>query len=354
MDASGPTRRDLLRGLAATLVSAAPLKFASAEHSVQWKRKEDLMQQHGGAAQTTRLRGVFSVLPTPFTSDGAVDVLSLKKVTDLYIRAGVNGLTALGVTAEVNRLSDRERDLVLDKVLEQVNGRVPVVAGASAEGTITCVEGCRRAVSMNASAVMISPPRMPKLNSDAIVAHYKSVASAIDLPIVVQDYPPTSGYPVEPALLLRIASEVPAARTIKLEDPPTPLKISRILRDAGDMKLEILGGLGGAYFFEELLAGASGVMTGFAFPEMLVEVFTHFHSGEVDNAADAFYRYTPLLRFEAQEGIGLAIRKEVLRQRGALQTSNVRSPGPNLSESTRLALDHVLGWMRTKQKIQWT
>jgi 4-hydroxy-tetrahydrodipicolinate synthase len=343
----------MLRGIAAAVVSATPMKFASGKEPVKWDGK-DSMQQHVTDDRAARFRGVFSVLPTPFTSDGAIDVNSLKKVTDLYIRAGVNGLTALGVTAEVNRLSDRERDLVLDTILEQVNGRVPVVAGASAEGTLTCIEGCRRAVSMRAAAVMISPPRMPKLNSDAIVAHYKSVASAIDLPIVVQDYPPTSGYPVEPMLLLRIAHEVPTARTIKLEDPPTPLKISRILADAGDMKVEILGGLGGAYFFEELLAGASGVMTGFAYPEMLVEVSRLFESGQVEDAANAFYRYTPLLRFEAQESVGLAIRKEVLRRRGALENAAVRSPGPNLSPPTRAALDQVLSWMRTKQKIQWT
>jgi 4-hydroxy-tetrahydrodipicolinate synthase len=87
---------------------------------------------------------------------------------------------------------------------------------------------------------------------------------------------------------------------------------------------------------------------------MLVEVSRLFESGQVEDAANAFYRYTPLLRFEAQEGVGLAIRKEVLRRRGALENAAVRSPGPNLGPSTRTALDQVLGWMRTKQKIQWT
>jgi len=143
---------------------------------------------------------------------------------------------------------------VLDTVISHVAGRVPVVAGATAEGTLTCVELCRRAKSMKASAVMVSPPRMPKLNSDAVVAHYHAIASAADIPIVVQDYPPASGYAVEPYLLLRIAREVPHAQTIKLEDPPTPVKTSRILAEAGDMKLSILGGLGGAYLLEELMA----------------------------------------------------------------------------------------------------
>jgi len=94
-------------------------------------------------------------------------------------------------------------------------------------------------------------------------------------------------------------------------------------------------------------------MTGFAYPEMLVEVVKFFNSGHRLRAADAFYRYTPLLRFEAQEGVGLAIRKEVLRRRGAMQHPGVRPPGPTLGPSTLDALDQVVSWMR-KQGMQWT
>src|SRR5205814_7950521 len=131
--------------------------------------------------------------------------------------------------SEAARLTDVERDRVLATVVEHVNGRVGVVAGATADGLRTCIDYARRAKAAGASAVMISPPRMPKINSDAVVRHFVEVASAVDLPIVVQDYPPISGFAMEPALLVRIAREIPGARTIKLEDPPTPFKISRIL-----------------------------------------------------------------------------------------------------------------------------
>src|SRR4029079_11367722 len=90
-----------------------------------------------------------------------------------------------------------------------------------------------------AAAVMVSPPRMPKLNSDAVVRHYAALVDAVDIEIVVQDYPPISGYAMEPALLARIARELPRARTIKLEDPPTPFKTSRILEQAGDVEVRI-------------------------------------------------------------------------------------------------------------------
>ena len=106
----------------------------------------------------------------------------------------------------------------------------------------------------------------------------------------MQDYPPISGYAMEPALLARIAREVPAARTIKLEDPPTPFKTSRILEQASGLDVRIFGGLGGVFLLEELLAGAAGAMTGFAFPAMLVRIVTLFRAGQIDEAADVFYR----------------------------------------------------------------
>lgn len=299
------------------------------------------------------LRGVFSVLPTPFTDGGDVDVESLRRVVNLFLAAGVNGVTALGVTGEVARLNERERALVLDTVLAQVNGRVPVVVGTSADGLRTCTDYTRRASSAGAAAVMVSPPRLAKLNSEAVVAHYIALASAVAIDIVVQDYPPISGFTMEPPLLARIAREVPRARTIKLEDPPTPLKTARILEQTKGIEVSILGGLGGGFLLEELLAGASGAMTGFAYPEMLVEVVSLFNSGGVERAADAFYRYVPLLRFEFQEGIGMAIRKEVLRRRGALASAAIRPPGARLDASTRVALDHLLAWMRTQQGVKW-
>jgi 4-hydroxy-tetrahydrodipicolinate synthase len=288
--------------------------------------------------------GVFSVLPTPFSSSGDVDPDSLRRVVDLFLADGVNGFTALGVTSEVARLTEAERDLVLDTVLGQVNGRVPVVVGTTAEGLRTCIEYSKRAREAGAAAVMISPPRMPKINSDGVARHFADVAAAVALPIIVQDYPPISGYAMEPALLTRIARDVPAARTIKLEDPPTPFKTSRILDQATGLDVRVFGGLGGVFLLEELLAGAAGAMTGFAFPQLLVQIVTLFRAGRVDEAADVFYRNVALMRFEFQEGIGMAIRKEVLKRRGAIAHAGIRPPGGQLDPPTRDALDRVMKW----------
>jgi 4-hydroxy-tetrahydrodipicolinate synthase len=291
------------------------------------------------------------VLPTAFTAAGDLDDDSLRRVIDLFIGAGVNGVTALGVTGEVARLEDAERKHVLDVVTRHVNGRIGVVAGTTAEGTRTCINYSKHAKDAGATAVMVSPPRMPKLNSDAVMRHYHALAEAVDIEIVVQDYPPISGYAMEPSLLARIAKEIPKARTIKLEDPPTPFKTSRILSeveklaDNERLDVRIFGGLGGVFLLEELLAGATGAMTGFAFPEVLVEIVKLFRSGRVDEAAEVFYRAVPLMRFEFQEGIGMAIRKEVLHRRGALASPATRAPGAALDKTTRDALDRVLVWV---------
>lgn len=292
-----------------------------------------------------KLEGVYSVLPTPFTAGGDVDEESLRRVVDLFMAAGVNGVTALGVTGEVARLDDAERRRVLEVVTAHVNGRIGVVAGTTAEGTRTCIAHSRHAKEAGATAVMVSPPRMPKLNSDAVVRHYQALAGAVDIEIVVQDYPPISGYAMEASLLARIAREIPSAHTIKLEDPPTPFKTSRILEAAQGIEVRIFGGLGGVFLLEELLAGATGAMTGFAFPEVLVRIVSLYRTGRIDEAADAFYRSVPLMRFEFQEGIGMAIRKEVLHRRGALASPATRAPAAGLDTSTRAALDRVLAWV---------
>jgi 4-hydroxy-tetrahydrodipicolinate synthase len=299
------------------------------------------------------VHGVYSVLPTPFTSTSDIDGSSLRKVVDLAISAKVDGLTILGVTSEVARFTEAERREASDIILGQVNGRVPVVVGTTAEGLRTCIEYTKQAKAAGAARVMVSPPRMPKLNSDAVVRHYAALAEAVDIPIVVQDYPPISGYAMEPWLLARIAREVPAARTIKLEDPPTPFKTSRILAEAKDIPVDIFGGLGGVFLLEELLAGAAGAMTGFAYPEALVEIVSRYKAGDVDGAAEVFYRFVPLMRFEFQEGIGMAIRKEVLRRRGVVADPIVRAPGAKLDANTLAALDRVLRWTARQEGASW-
>ena len=223
-----------------------------------------------------------------------------------------------------------------------MNGRVPVIVGATGPGLAVSVERCREAERAGAAGVMVSPPRAPRCNSEAVFRHFAAIAEAIDIPIVIQDFPPISGFHMEAGLLVRICREIPSARTIKLEDAPTPYKAARIREQAEDVEIRIFGGLGGAYLIEELISGADGAMTGFAYPKLLVEVLSRWDAGDQDGAAEVFYRYAPVMRFEFQEGIGMAIRKEMLRRRGAIAHPSVRAPAAVLDDPTEAALSRIL------------
>jgi len=292
----------------------------------------------------TKLSGVYTVLPTPFDENGAIDRDSLKRVIDLFLADGVSGFTALGVTSEAARLTDAERQMVLETTMARVDGRVPVIVGATGSGLDICLGYCAAAKEAGAAGVMVSPPRMPKLNSAYIHRHFAAIADEFHFAIVIQDYPPISGYHMEASLLVDLCRRIPSARTIKLEDPPTPYKTARIRELEDGLGIDIFGGLGGGYLLEELIAGATGVMTGFAYPKLLVEIVSKWTSGKKDEAADFFYRHVPLMRFEFQEGIGMAIRKEMLRRRGALKHAGIRQPGATLDPSTLDTLDRILKW----------
>lgn len=293
------------------------------------------------------------MLPTPFSAEDSVDRDALAAVVDLYVHAGVDGVVTLGVTSEADRLSEVERRMVVETVVERVGGRTKVVVGTTAQGTNLCIDYSMAALEAGADALMISPPRLGKLSTAMVLEHFLRVDESLDVPLVVQDYPPVSGITMEPELIARIVDEVSGARTVKLEDPPTPRKTARILEVAREGTVDVLGGLGGVFLLEELFAGAAGTMTGFAVPEILVSAVRFFNDGERDSAADLFYRYVPLMRFEFQQGIGIPLRKEVLRRRGALTSSATRAPSPSLDSSTLESLDRIWAWMKGTHDEGW-
>jgi 4-hydroxy-tetrahydrodipicolinate synthase len=213
--------------------------------------------------------------------------------------------------------------------------------GTSHAGTGACIELSQAAEAAGAAALMVAPP--PSLKGDgAILAHYRAVAAVVTVPIVVQDEPVTTGVIMSPELLARIANELPACRYVKLEEAPTPTKITALRRLPGGERFRIFGGMNGMFFFEELSRGAVGIMTGVAVPDVLVRIYDLFRAGDVAGAAAMYDRYASYIRYEGQQGIGLALRKEVLRLRGAIRSSYVRPPGPSLDDVTRAELRAIL------------
>jgi 4-hydroxy-tetrahydrodipicolinate synthase len=289
----------------------------------------------------TELRGVIPITATPFDAEGRVDEDSIVTLVEFEARCGVHGLNVLGIMGEFHKLTEAERRRVAEVFIKSAAGRFPIVVGTSHAGTGACIELSQAAEAAGAAAVMVAPP--PGLKGDAaILAHYHAVAGAVSIPVVVQDEPVTTGVIMPPDLIVRIGSELPACRYVKLEEPPTPTKITALRRLAGSERLRIFGGMNGMYFFEELARGAIGIMTGVAVPDILVKIYDLFAAGNTAGAAEMYDRHASYIRYEGQVGVGIALRKEVLRLRGAIRSSHVRPPGPVLDDVTRAELRAIL------------
>lgn len=280
-----------------------------------------------------KFAGVHWMLATPFDKFEEVDYKSLAKLVEKAKEFGCVGVVVLGVTGEVARLTDVERYKIVDFVVQRA-GDMPVTVGATSSGTAIAVARSKEAHQLGAHALMIAPPPMAKPNIDGVIKYYEAIVEATPLPLVIQDYPAVSGIHMTTDLVVQLAQLFPTFRYLKLEDPPTPIKLSAIKAVLGD-RIEVFGGLGGLYLFDELNRGSLGAMTGFAFIEIFVQIVQYSNQQKILQAQELFYKYLPLIQFEMQEGIGLSIRKESLALRGFIQSSLVRHPGANIEGSTR-------------------
>ncbi len=282
------------------------------------------------------LHGVCTITLTPFTDDGDVDLGGIDSLTDYYLDSGVHGLTILGIMGEAHKLSDAERSAVMERYISAANGRVPVIVGCSAMATKIATERAREAEEAGVAAVMVAPPNNVR-NLDLVFEHYRRVAGAVTVPVVVQDEPVNTGVVMPATFIARVVNEIEGCRYVKLEEAPTTIKITNLIQSIEDVqeRAGIFGGLGGMYFYEELVRGAVGIMTGFAYQEILARTYELFAAGEKREAQEYFFRYLPLIRFEAQLGVGgMGIRKEVFKLRGVIPSSHVRFPAPTLDEET--------------------
>lgn len=287
------------------------------------------------------LHGVCTIALTPFTGEGDLDEESIDSLAGFYLNSGVHGVTILGIMGEAHKLSDVERQAVTERYISAIGGRVPVVAGCSAVATRIVVEMARAAEEAGAAAVMVAPPNNQR-SLDLVFEHYRRVAEAVSVPVVVQDEPVNTGVVMPAPFLARLVDEIEGCRHVKLEEAPTTIKISALLNYA-KTEVGVFGGLGGMYFYEELARGAAGIMTGFAYPHVLVETYRRFVEGEKREAQEYFFRYLPLIRFEAQLGVGgVGIRKEILKLRGVISSSHVRFPAPALDEETLRELENLV------------
>ena len=290
-----------------------------------------------------KFAGVHWMLTTPFDESEQVDYESLARLISKAREFGCVGVVVLGVTGEVAKLTDLERRKIVEFVVQH-SEELLVVVGATGSGTAIAVARSQEADQLGAHALMIAPPPMVKPSPSSVINYYSSIATATSLPLVIQDYPAVSGVHMTVDLMKQLADLLPSFKYLKLEDPPTPTKLSTI-KKALVGRIGVFGGLGGLCLFDELNRGSLGAMTGFAFIEVFVEVVQYIQQQQHAKARELFYKYLPLVQFEMQEGIGLSIRKEALRLRGFIDTPLVRHPGVNIDDVTRDELKTLVSWL---------
>jgi 4-hydroxy-tetrahydrodipicolinate synthase len=289
--------------------------------------------------------GLFPIAPTPFLPDGRLDMRSIETLVDRYLAARANGVTVLGIMGEAPKL-EHEESLAVARAFIAGFSRLPVIVGVSAPGFAAMRALARNVMGAGAAGVMIAPP--PSLRTDdQIVAYYAQAADAIgaDIPFVIQDYPLTLSVQMTPTVIRRIVQDNPSCVMLKHEDWPGLEKISalRAFQAQGTLRpLSILTGNGGLFLDFEMERGADGAMTGYAFPEMLSDVVRLQKADRRDEAHDLFDAHLPLLRYEQQQGVGLAVRKYVLMRRGFIASDAQRKPGAALSDVARREVDYLL------------
>jgi 4-hydroxy-tetrahydrodipicolinate synthase len=289
-------------------------------------------------------QGVYVIAATPFLPDGAVDTASIDRMTDFYLGCGVTGMTILGMMGEAPKLDPDESLAIAKQVVRRAT--VPVVVGVSAPGFAAMRSLARDVMDAGAAGVMIAPPSTLRTD-DQIVSYFAQAVAAIgpDVPWVLQDYPLVLTVQMTPKVIRQIVTDNPSCVMLKHEDWPGLEKISalRAFQCDGSLRpLSILCGNGALFLDFEMERGADGAMTGYAFPDMLVDVVRHAHAGNRDAAHDRFDPHLPLIRYEQQQGIGLAVRKYILQKRGAIAHDTQRVPAGKLTSAAKAEVDYLL------------
>ncbi|RQS13073.1 dihydrodipicolinate synthase family protein [Burkholderia sp. Bp9002] len=291
------------------------------------------------SSRSPRYRGIFPVVPTTFTDTGALDLASQKRAVDFMIDAGSDGLCILANFSEQFALADDERDVLTRTILGHVAGRVPVIVTTSHYGTDVCAARSRRAQDLGASMVMVMPPyhgatfRVPE---PQIFDFYARVSDALDIPIMIQDAP-ASGTVLAAPFLARMAREIEQVAYFKIETPGAASKLRELIRLGGDAVEGPWDGEEAITLLADLNAGATGAMTGGAYPDGLRPILVAHREGRIDDAYARYAQWLPLINHENRQA-GLLAAKALMREGGVIACERPRHPLPELHPATRAEL----------------
>jgi len=287
-------------------------------------------------------KGVFPVAPTIFDGDGRLDLDGQKRAIDCMIDAGSQGLCILANFSEQFVLTDAERELVLDTVMQHVAGRVPVIVTTTHFASHICAERSRRAQAAGAAMVMVMPPyhgatfRVPE---PAIYEFFRTLSDAIDIPVMIQDAP-VAGTPLPAAFLARMARELANVRYFKIEMPQTAAKLRDLIALGGETIEGPWDGEEAITLMADLDAGATGAMSGGGYPDGIRQIIDPYFAGRRSEAVAAYARWLPLINYENRQ-CGLTACKVLMREGGVIKYDTVRLPLQPLHPATRAGLIEI-------------
>lgn len=286
------------------------------------------------------LRGIFPVLATPFTDADQIDRQGMARIVDFVLATGAHGLVFPGVASEFNFLTVPERLALSAQITEQVDGRVPIIVGASAQQLDDVIELAQTGMQFNARAAMIMPPVSLGTEVAALTDFFKRIAQQSDIAIILQNAPPPTGSGLPVSVIKKVVSAVPAIRYIKEESLPSGPRISQLLKQPPEHLLGVMGGGGARYIMDELNRGACGAMPACEITDLHVALYSAFERGDHKKARELYNRSLPLLLY--QINFRMRMTKEVLKRRGIIDTVALRASMPEPDPQDQIELDTLL------------
>ena len=286
-----------------------------------------------------KFTGVVAAMATPMTTDQEIDLTRLEELTERLIAGGVHGLAPLGSTGEFYALSAAEREAVARTVIQTTSGRVPVIVGANAGSTLEVIAYCQEAERLGADGVLLAPPYYSLPTESELLGHFRAVAEAIRIPIMLYNYPGRAGVDLTPALVERL-SEVEGIDYIK-ESSGDATRVADILVRCGERMTVFCGS--DTLALESLIAGATGWVGGVAnvLPEEHRYLYELVTGGRLDQARELYYRLIPLLQLFEGGGQYTQLVKAGCCVRG-LDVGPPRAPLAEPGAAERARLDSLL------------
>ncbi|MDO5661123.1 MAG: 4-hydroxy-tetrahydrodipicolinate synthase [Brachybacterium sp.] len=240
------------------------------------------------------LHGVLTALATPFDADDRVDVPTLRSVVDRSIDGGVHGVVVGGSTGEFATMEDHERQGMVEEVTAHVSGRVPVIAQTGAVTTARAIRQSRAAQEAGADVLMLVTPYYEALSLEETVTYIRTVAEAVDLPIMLYNIPDATGVNLDPATIVSLADEFEHIRYVK-DSSADWSQALQLIHHHGDRIGTFIGW--DVHLYSALVEGAAGVMAGAAnvVPTEIVAVHDAIRAGDLSGALELWNRLYPVI-----------------------------------------------------------